>query len=66
MDMFICAHSELSDDELDAFRDKLSNNDPEISFDINNNRNYIVYEENGRDYRLEYYNYLIVIGPIRW
>ena len=55
----------LSDDEMDVVRDRLSEDESEIFFDFNKNRNYLSYEENGRDYRLDYYNYLISIGPIR-
>lgn len=61
---------ELTDDELDTIHNILMRNKSEIRLEFTsraygNYRKRVHYEENGRDYRLEYYNYLLTIYPIR-
>ena len=62
---------DLKNEELDTIHNILMQDKSEIDLEFTSRtyghyRQRVNYEENGRDYRLEYYNYLISIYPIWW
>lgn len=62
---------ELTDDQIEEIHNILMKKKSEIDLEFTsgsygNYRQRVNYEENGRDYRLDYYNYLIFIHPLRW
>lgn len=54
---------ELSDENMEIVRRNLSLDKSEIRFNLPGN--YLIFEENGRDYHLDYHDYIITIGPLR-